>query len=96
MADTENRGFLTPEDFAKALRLVAHHQSRPERPLTEALFLERKSSLSAPCIRALGLLIPHIHSFPARLPQVRRLECRPLRQAWRRPRHPASQHPGAE
>ncbi|KAF2397204.1 hypothetical protein EJ06DRAFT_166024 [Trichodelitschia bisporula] len=40
MADTENRGFLLQDDFAKALRLVAHYQALPGRTLTQELALE--------------------------------------------------------
>ena len=39
MADTENRGFLLQEDFAKAMRLIGHFQSRPGQPLSNELAL---------------------------------------------------------
>jgi epidermal growth factor receptor substrate 15 len=41
MADTENRGFLLQEDFAKAMRLIGHFQSRPGQPLSVELALRR-------------------------------------------------------
>jgi hypothetical protein len=41
MADTENRGFLLQEDFAKAMRLIGHYQSRPGVPLSVELALRR-------------------------------------------------------
>ncbi|KIV98998.1 uncharacterized protein PV09_09278 [Verruconis gallopava] len=37
MADTENRGFLLQEDFAKAMRLIGHFQARPTQQLTSDL-----------------------------------------------------------
>jgi hypothetical protein len=41
LADTENRGFLQQEDFAKALRLIGHYQAQPGRPLDPELALSR-------------------------------------------------------
>jgi hypothetical protein len=41
MADTENRGFLLQEDFAKALRLIGHYQATPGRTLDSDLALTR-------------------------------------------------------
>ncbi|KAF2432148.1 hypothetical protein EJ08DRAFT_695603 [Tothia fuscella] len=40
LADTDNRGYLLQEDFAKALRLIAHYQSNPTRQLLPQLALE--------------------------------------------------------
>jgi epidermal growth factor receptor substrate 15 len=39
MADTENRGFLLQEDFAKAMRLIGHFQSNSGQPLSTDLAL---------------------------------------------------------
>lgn len=39
MADTENRGFLLQEDFAKAMRLIGHFQARPGTQLSPELAL---------------------------------------------------------
>jgi hypothetical protein len=48
LADTENRGFLQQEDFAKALRLIGHYQAQPGRPLDPDLALSRTFTI---CIR---------------------------------------------
>jgi len=42
LADTENRGFLLQEDFAKALRLIGQYQAQPGRTLSVELALSRK------------------------------------------------------
>ena len=39
MADTENRGFLLQDDFAKALRLIGHYQAQPGRSLDAKMAL---------------------------------------------------------
>jgi hypothetical protein len=45
MADTENRGFLLKDEFSKAMRLIGHYQSRPGRPLSLDLALQRTYAL---------------------------------------------------
>lgn len=44
LADTENRGFLQQEDFAKALRLIGIYQAQPGRPLDPELAMSRMST----------------------------------------------------
>jgi epidermal growth factor receptor substrate 15 len=68
MADTENRGFLLGEDFAKSMRLVGHWQSQPGRILSTELALQRTFALyHAGNVRLLTLCAS---SFSSRLPEV--------------------------
>lgn len=43
MADTENRGFLLQEDFAKAMRLIGQYQANQGIALRPELALSRTS-----------------------------------------------------
>lgn len=45
LADSDNRGFLTQEDFVKALRLIGHTQAQPGRAPDLSMALQRKSTL---------------------------------------------------
>jgi hypothetical protein len=63
MADTENRGFLLMEDFAKALRLIGQYQAQPGRTLDHDLALLRTWTILAVALGTKTLIWYYSGSF---------------------------------
>ena len=61
IADTENRGFLTPSGFGVVLRLIGHAQAG--RPPSAEIATQRRSSCFSMALRTEADTSPQLHQF---------------------------------